>query len=135
EHRGVAFYNDSKASTPAAACVAMQAMERPFCLILGGYDKRIDLTPATELAARRAKFVACIGQVGRTLRDAIRRAGGTADTFDDLDGAFAACAARACAGDAVLLSPACASWDQFRDYRERGRRFRQCVQIWVEGGA
>ena len=132
EHRGIAFYNDSKASTPAAACVAIQSMDRPLCLILGGYDKHIDLSPVTSAAAHEAKFVACIGEVGQAMCDAVRRAGGGAQTYANLDEAVDACIVHAESGDAVLLSPACASWDQFRDYRQRGARFRERVQTWIE---
>jgi len=120
---GVTYYNDSKSTTPAAAITAMNALDCPLLLILGGYDKGIDLRPAAELAARRAKFSACIGQTGPGLVDMIRAGGGDAELFETLAAAVAACGRRAESGDAVLLSPACASWGMFADYRDRGDEF------------
>jgi UDP-N-acetylmuramoylalanine--D-glutamate ligase len=119
----VTYYNDSKSTTPAAAITALDALDGPVLIILGGYDKGINLGPAAELAARRAKFAACIGQTGQKLASLVHGAGGHAELFDDLAGAVAACRARAEPGDMVLLSPACASWDMFDDYRQRGDEF------------
>jgi UDP-N-acetylmuramoylalanine--D-glutamate ligase len=120
---GVAYYNDSKSTTPEAAITAMNALESPLLIILGGYDKNIDLAAAAERAAKRAKFAACIGQTGPALVAAIRKSGGDAEQFESLAGALAACRRRAAPGDAILLSPACASWDMFIDYRQRGEQF------------
>ncbi|MFQ5806352.1 MAG: UDP-N-acetylmuramoyl-L-alanine--D-glutamate ligase [Phycisphaerae bacterium] len=120
---GVTYYNDSKATTPRAAITAMNALDAPLLIILGGYDKGIDLSAAAELAAKRARFSACIGQTGPALLASIRAAGGKAELFDGLTAAVAACGERAQPGDAVLLSPACASWDMFADYRARGEEF------------
>ncbi|MEP0846492.1 MAG: UDP-N-acetylmuramoyl-L-alanine--D-glutamate ligase [Phycisphaerae bacterium] len=125
---GVAYYNDSKSTTPESAITAMNAIDAPLLVILGGYDKGIDLSPAARLAAQRAKFAACIGQTGRQIVDLIRQAGGQADFFDGLPEALAACRARAAVGDAVLLSPACASWGMFSDYRQRGDEFSRLAQ-------
>lgn len=126
---GVAYYNDSKSTTPASAITAMQAVESPLLIILGGYDKGSDLKPAAEIAARRAKFAACIGQTGGELAEAIRTAGGTAELCGELASAVDACRRRARPGDTVLLSPACASWDQFDDYRARGEMFTRLVTL------
>ena len=120
---GVTYYNDSKSTTPEAAITAMNAIDAPLLIILGGYDKGSDLTPAARVAARRAGFAACIGKTGPVFVEAIRNAGGQAELFADLRAAVAACRERARPGDAVLLSPACASWDMFPDYRVRGDEF------------
>lgn len=120
---GVTYYDDSKSTTPEAAIMAMNAIESPLLMILGGYDKKIDLTPAAELVAKRAKFAACIGQTGRRFVAAIGAAGGNAEYYDGLPAAVAACRQRAQSGDVILLSPACASWDMFADYRVRGEQF------------
>lgn len=125
---GVAYYNDSKATTPEAAITAMNAIDAPLFVILGGYDKEIDLSPAARVAAKRAKLAACIGQTGGWLERAITSAGGHARTFDTLESAFHACRSAAQVGDAILLSPACASWDMFTDYRERGERFTRLAR-------
>ncbi len=127
EHANVAYYNDSKSSTPESAITAMRAIERPLLIILGGYDKQVDLSAAVQFAATRAKHVACIGETGPRIQAAVEAAGGTATLDKDMGSAVNSCARRAVAGDAVLLSPACASWDQFADYRARGRCFRDLV--------
>lgn len=126
--RGVTYYNDSKSTTPEAAVTAMESIDSPLLVILGGYDKGIDLRPAAQAAARRAKFAACIGATGPRLVEMVVEAGGAAALFDSLEAAALACRERAAAGDAVLLSPACASWGMFRDYRERGEAFARMVR-------
>ena len=122
-HGGVTYFDDSKSTTPEAAITALRAIESPLLVILGGYDKGSDLRPVAEEAARRTKFAACIGTTGPKLAEAIRAAGGQVEACADLSAAVAACRRRAEPGDAVLLSPACASWDQFVDYRARGETF------------
>jgi len=128
ERDRVTYYDDSKSTTPEAALTALRAIEAPLLVILGGYDKGSDLTPVAREAARRAKFAACIGKTGPGLVAAIRAAGGQAELCADLTAAVAACRQRAQAGDAVLLSPACASWDQFVDYRARGTQFAELAR-------
>jgi UDP-N-acetylmuramoylalanine--D-glutamate ligase len=124
---GVTYYDDSKSTTPEAAITAMNAIDSPLLVILGGYDKGIDLSPAARVAAERSRFAACLGQTGPMLQGAVRAAGGEAALFDGLSAAVAACRQRAQAGDAVLLSPGCASWDMFEDYRARGEAFMRLV--------
>jgi UDP-N-acetylmuramoylalanine--D-glutamate ligase len=124
---GVTYFNDSKSTTPQAAITAMTAIESPLLVILGGYDKGIDLAAAAECAARRARYAACIGVTGLTIAAAIRASGGRAEVLPDVASAVAACKANAREGDVVLLSPACASWDQFEDYRQRGDAFVTAV--------
>lgn len=128
QREGVAYYNDSKSTTPEAAITAMNAIDSPLLLILGGYDKGIDLTPAIEMAASKAKFTACVGQTGTAIREKIRTYGADAEYFDQFEAAVHECRRRAVAGDVVLLSPACASWGMFTDYRERGDLFTRLVQ-------
>jgi UDP-N-acetylmuramoylalanine--D-glutamate ligase len=127
ERDGVTYFNDSKATTPAAAITALEAFEQPVLVILGGYDKEIDLTPAVEAAARKARFAACVGQTGPRMAEAIARRGGRAQVFETFDAAVWACRREARPGEVVLLSPACASWGMFSDYRERGERFVRLV--------
>lgn len=127
ERDGVTYFNDSKATTPEAAITALGAFEQPVLVILGGYDKEIDLTPAIEAAARKARFAACVGQTGPAMAAGIAQRGGRAQVFDTFDAAVAACRREARPGEVVLLSPACASWGMFSDYRERGERFAQLV--------
>ncbi len=124
---GVTYYNDSKSTTPTSAATAMQAIQTPLLMILGGYDKGSDFREFARLAATRVKFAACIGQTGQTIADLIRAAGGRAEFCADLAAAVTVCRKNAAAGDTVLLSPACASWDQFEDYRARGAAFTRLV--------
>jgi len=125
---GITYFDDSKSTTPEAALTALRALENPLLVILGGYNKGSDLRPVAEEAARRAKFTACIGATGPSLVTTIRAAGGQAELCPDLPAALAACRQHAQPGDVVLLSPACASWDQFADYRERGDLFARLAR-------
>lgn len=125
---GVTYYNDSKSTTPESAITALNAIETPLLIILGGYDKKSDLTCVAEITARRTKFAACIGVTGLTLCEKIRAAGGRAELFETLAAAVKACRGYATSGDSVLLSPACASWDMFSDYRQRGEEFTRLVR-------
>lgn len=120
---GVTWLDDSKSTTPEAALTAMDAVEGPVLMILGGYDKGSDLTAVAQAAARRARFSACIGKTGPKLLESIHAAGGDGGLFESLEAAVEICRARAIAGDTVLLSPACASWGMFEDYRQRGETF------------
>ncbi len=125
---GVTYYDDSKSTTPEAALTALAAIDGPLLVILGGYDKGSDLRPVARAAAQRTKLAACIGKTGPGLAEAVRAAGGQAEVFPDLAAAVAACRRRAAPGDTVLLSPACASWDQFVDYRARGQLFAELAR-------
>lgn len=125
EAAGVRFFNDSKSTTPEATALAIGAFTGGVRLIAGGYDKQIDLTPMLE-AGRRCASVHAVGATAGALV-----AAGAADN-QTLEAAFADAVSRAAAGDVVLLSPGCASWDQFTNYEERGDRFRKLVDQWVE---
>lgn len=125
---GVRWVDDSKATTPEAALTALEAIGGPVLIILGGYDKGSDLRPLAERVAKRAGFAACIGRTGAALAEAVRGAGGQAEYCEVLPRAVEACRLRATAGDTVLLSPACASWDQFVDYRQRGQQFAELAR-------
>lgn len=125
---GVQYYDDSKSTTPEAAITAMNAIDGPLLLILGGYDKGSDLSAVAQLAAGRARFSACVGATGPRIVELIRAAGGRAEYFEDFARAVAACRGLARPGETVLLSPACASWGGFEDYRQRGETFARLVR-------
>ncbi|MBN2446573.1 MAG: UDP-N-acetylmuramoyl-L-alanine--D-glutamate ligase, partial [Phycisphaerae bacterium] len=125
---GVSYYDDSKCTTPEAVITALNAIDGPTLIILGGYDKKSDLTPAVEAVAKKARFAACLGQTGPGLHASLRERGAAAELCGSLEEAVAACHRHADAGDSVLLSPGCASWDMFRDYRVRGAQFADCVK-------
>ena len=133
ELRGVRYYNDSKATTPEAAALALQAFpQTPLLPLVGGYDKHIDLGPlVSALHHANLRGVVFLGQTGPELE---RRwqAGGARESLPSLQAttlaeAVAWCRRMSHPGDVVLLSPGCASHDWFRNYEERGELFRRLV--------
>ncbi|MHC4766772.1 MAG: Mur ligase family protein [Planctomycetota bacterium] len=123
EHGDLRFYNDSKATTPQATCLAVDAFDDASAVhvLAGGYDKRIDLSAIVELAPRVAGLYT-IGTTGRTLAEAVA-GNGHAEYCESLEAAAARAYQRMNAGDVLLLSPGCASWDQFENYEQRGDVF------------
>lgn len=125
---GVVYYNDSKGTNPDAAIQAIRAMDRPTVLIGGGYDKGSSYDEWIEAFAGKVKLLVLIGQTKEKIAECAKKHGFTdivfAETFEE---AFGVCAENAEAGDAVLLSPACASWGMFPNYEERGRLFKELV--------
>lgn len=128
EYNGIRAYNDSKCTTPEAAALAIAAFEDPerIRLICGGYDKKIDLSPMIAPAATCAS-VYTIGTTGPTIDNLVGAAGGKSFACETLDVAVKRACADAKSGDVILLSPGCASWDQFRNYEERGEAFARLV--------
>lgn len=132
ERAGVKFYNDSKATTPEAALRAIEALDGPLFLILGGKDKGLDFTRMRAAVQSRAKAALLVGQDA----DKIARELDGATEFirsGTIDAAVREAARRAVPGDIVLLAPACTSWDQFKSYEERGRFFKSAVAALGEG--
>ena len=125
----IEFYNDSKGTNPDASIKAVEAMKRPICIIAGGYDKGSDFTEWIDTFKGRVKFVAVIGAVKDKITATLDKAGFTnykiADTFEE---AIDLCYKNAVPGDCVLLSPACASWDMFKSYEQRGEIFKEYVK-------
>jgi UDP-N-acetylmuramoylalanine--D-glutamate ligase len=139
EVRGRRFYNDSLATTPESAVVGLEAFSQPVVLLAGGYDKQIDLTPLAEGIVRRAKAAALMGQTADLLGCLIEEsasAEGEPPTHecDSLEDAFHWAVKQSEPGDVVLLSPGCASYDWFRNYAERGRRFVELVEEHARSG-
>lgn len=125
---GVDYYNDSKGTNPDAAIQGIRAMDRPTVLIGGGYDKQSEYDAWIEAFDGKVKALVLIGQTKEKIA-ACARAHGVkniilAETFEE---AFAICVSQALPGDAVLLSPACASWGMFPNYEVRGNRFKELV--------
>jgi len=125
---GVHFINDSKGTNPDATIKAIEAMEAPTVLILGGYDKHSEFGPLFAAFTRQIKTVVLLGATQPKLEQAAREAG-FADVIlaRDLEDAVKKAFAVAEKGDNVLLSPACASWDMFRNFEQRGELFKQIV--------
>lgn len=126
--RGVDYYNDSKGTNPDAAIQGIKAMDRPTVLIGGGYDKQSEYDEWIEAFDGKVKCLVLIGQTREKIADCARRHGVEnivlADTFEE---AFSVCVEQAEPGDAVLLSPACASWGMFPNYEVRGQMFKEMV--------
>jgi UDP-N-acetylmuramoylalanine--D-glutamate ligase len=124
---GRSFYNDSLATTPESAIVALEAFERPVILLAGGYDKRVDLSEMAAVISRCAKAVALLGQTAGTIRELVDRNPAltclTSPEFDSFRQAFDWAVAQSDPGDVVLLSPGCASYDWFRNFADRGEQF------------
>jgi UDP-N-acetylmuramoylalanine--D-glutamate ligase len=129
---GIRWYNDSKATTPEGTMVALAAFECPKILIAGGYDKHIPFDELGGKIAQSTKAVILIGQTAGKIADAIAAASGNSRADVRFAGSLAEAvelAGRlAVPGDVVLLSPACASYDMFENYQQRGRLFAQLVQ-------
>lgn len=126
--RGVDYYNDSKATNPDAAIQGIKAMSKPTVLIGGGYDKQSEYDEWIEAFGDKVKCLVLIGQTRDKIASCAREHGVEnivfAETFEE---AFKICVQNAAAGDAVLLSPACASWGMFPNYEVRGRAFKEFV--------
>ncbi len=133
EKRGVRFYNDSKGTNPDAAIKGIQAMDRPTCLIGGGYDKDSEYTEWIRAFDGKVKLLVLIGQTREKIASEAEACGFTDYVFaDSLQEAVDLCYERAENGDAVLLSPACASWGMFPNYEVRGRMFKEMVNALEE---
>lgn len=125
----VSYYNDSKGTNPDAAIKGIQAMNRPTLLIGGGYDKHVPFDEWIQAFDGKVRYLFLIGQTANTIADTARKYGFESIIFEDnLEAAVKHCAKLANPGDAVLLSPACASWGQFDNYEQRGEMFKQYVR-------
>ena len=129
EKRGVAWYNDSKGTNTDASIKAVQAMNRPTVVIGGGYDKHVSFDDWIESFDGKVTWLVLLGQTAEQIADTARRHGFTNIVFtESLKEAVQVSAEKARPGDAVLLSPACASWGMFDNYEQRGRLFKEYVR-------
>lgn len=126
EKRGVKFYNDSKGTNPDAAIQGIKAMNRPTFLIGGGYDKESEYDEWIEAFEGKVKKLVLIGQTKEKIASCAKAHGFEQIAFaDSLEEAMDICYENAQSGDAVLLSPACASWGMFDNYEQRGEIFKE----------
>ena len=129
EKNGVAYYNDSKGTNPDAAIKGIQAMNRPTLLIGGGYDKGSSYDEWLSSFDGKVRYLVLIGQTRDKIKEAAERLGVCPCILcENLEEAVKICAEKANPGDAVLLSPACASWGQFDNYEQRGDMFKEYVR-------
>lgn len=129
EVNGIRYYNDSKGTNPDAAIKAVEAMQRPTILIGGGYDKDSSYDDWIESFHGKVKALVLVGATKEKIAACAKEHGFEpvylCESFEEC---FEKCVSLAKEGDAVLLSPACASWGMFKDYEERGRVFKQLVR-------
>jgi UDP-N-acetylmuramoylalanine--D-glutamate ligase len=126
--KGVEFINDSKATNVNSTWYALESMEKPTILILGGVDKGNDYSLLEEMVKEKVKAIVCLGTDNSKIHEAFGKT-----VVDIVDAQSAVDAVRAAfqlaaKGDVVLLSPACASFDLFKNYEDRGTQFKQAVK-------
>lgn len=125
---GVTYINDSKGTNPDSTIKALEAYEQPIILLAGGKNKGSDFTQLAHVIKQKAKKVILLGQSKEEIKEALLKIGFTpieiAATYEE---AVLSAQQAAKAGDIVLLSPACASWDMFNSYEERGKLFKKLV--------
>ena len=127
--KGVAYYNDSKGTNPDAAIKGIQAMNRPTYLIGGGYDKKAAYDEWIDAFDGKVKELILMGATAPKIAQTAKAHGFDAVVFvDSMEEAIGYAADKAQDGDAVLLSPACASWGMFPNYEVRGDIFKECVK-------
>jgi UDP-N-acetylmuramoylalanine--D-glutamate ligase len=126
EIEGIRFYNDSKGTNVGSVVKSLQSFSEPIILIAGGKDKKGDLTPLRELIQSRVKRLILIGEAKERMG---RELGGLTDMVmaRNLEEAVTFAYQAAKRGEVVLLSPACSSFDMFKDYKERGKVFKEAV--------
>lgn len=129
EKNGVDYYNDSKGTNPDAAIKGIQAMNRKTVLIGGGYDKGSEYDEWIESFDGKVTYLVLLGATKEKIADCARKHGFKNIIFTEtLEEAVNVCAEKAKPGEAVLLSPACASWGMFDNYEQRGQIFKELVR-------
>ncbi len=129
--KGVTFYNDSISTIPQAAIAALQTIKNVTFLLLGGFDREIDYSPLIEyLTKNPIKHILYTGKAGQRMFEMLQSAGykGDIKNFKDLNEAFEIIKSLSKPGDVCLLSPAAASYDQYRNFEERGRFFKKLAK-------
>ena len=127
EKDGITYINDSKGTNVGAVLKSVEGFTRPVVLIAGGLDKGSDFSPLFDLFRQKVKLLILIGKAAEKMAKAVGTA--TETVFaKTLQEAVQLAAKRAASGDVVLLSPACASFDMFKDFEDRGRQFKEAVR-------
>lgn len=131
ETNGVRWYDDSKATTPVSTMAALNGIDEPKILIAGGYDKQISFAELGNCIAKRVKAVVLIGQTAAKIAETIKSAGPSDCLIryaDSMEQAVSMSSEVADPGDVVLMSPACASYDMFKNYTQRSKVFAASVR-------
>lgn len=126
--RGVEFINDSKATNVNSVWFALESMKKPVVLILGGQDKGNDYSEIMDLVKEKVKAIVCMGVDNKPIHAAFDEAVANIIDTQSADDAVHAAYSFAGNGDVVLLSPACASFDLFKNYEDRGKQFKDAVR-------
>ena len=132
--RGVRYYNDSIASSPTRTIAGLRSFDQKLILIAGGHDKLVPFEPLAEEIVLRVKALFLVGETAEKIRAAVEAAPGYDPTalpitvLDDFKETVLAASAYAEEGDVVILSPACSSFDRFKNFAERGNTFRKIVE-------
>lgn len=127
EHKGIRFYNDSKATNVGSVVSALESMSPPLILIAGGKDKGGDYDPLIPLLREKVKVLVLIGEARKKMHEVLKSST-TVMLADSLEDAFRRSVDEASAGDTILLSPACSSFDMFANYEQRGDAFSELVR-------
>jgi len=126
--RGIEFINDSKATNVNSTWYALESMQKPTILILGGIDKGNDYSILYELVKEKVKAIVCLGTDNRKIQEAFKNEVALMTSTSSAEDAVKAAYQFANKGDVVLLSPACASFDLFKNYEDRGEQFKKAVR-------
>ncbi len=126
--RGVEFYNDSKATNVNSTWFALESLDKPIILILGGVDKGNDYTLIEDLVTEKVKAIVCLGKDNTKIHSSFENTGKTIVDTQSAKDAVEVAFHLSAKGDAVLLSPACASFDLFKNYADRGNQFKNAVK-------
>jgi UDP-N-acetylmuramoylalanine--D-glutamate ligase len=125
---GVAYFNDSIATTPERTLAALRSFEEPIVLLLGGRDKHLPLKELAAEAGKRCRGIVCFGEARELLAGAMAASGKPVERVDELPRAVEVARALARPGDVVLMSPACTSFDAYPNFEKRGEHFRALVR-------
>ena len=125
---GVVYINDSKGTNVGAVIKSVEGFTQPVILIAGGLDKGSDFSPLRDLFKQKVKLLILIGMAANKMAETLSTAVETVFTTT-LQEAVQFASKRSARGDVVLLSPACASFDMFRDFEDRGRKFKEAVMV------
>ncbi|SHM08694.1 UDP-N-acetylmuramoyl-L-alanine--D-glutamate ligase [Chitinophaga sp. CF418] len=126
--RGVDFINDSKATNVNSLWFALESMEHPVVLIMGGVDKGNDYSAIRDLVKEKVKAIICLGVDNAPIQEALSNDTPVMVDTRNMKDAVQAAFHHAAKGDVVLLSPACASFDLFKNYEDRGKQFKEAVK-------